>query len=170
MLIVTGAFGGKTSIMSLFDPRNPNALAHAGTFNNNVLTMAAGRAGLEQVFTPQRAAQLHERGELLRQRLQEVSKGTKLEITGYGSIMCFHFIGTPAAQVKSHKDLADANSTLAGLLHLFLLERGFYVARRGFVALSLALDQNDLDGFVEAVAVFVRTYKHLLGEQTPARL
>ena len=42
-----GAFGGRGDIMDLFDPRRSDALPHAGTFNNNVLTMAAGLAGGE---------------------------------------------------------------------------------------------------------------------------
>ena len=44
-----GAFGGRAEVMSLYDPRRPGALAHAGTFNNNVLSMAAGYAGLATV-------------------------------------------------------------------------------------------------------------------------
>ena len=47
-----GAFGGRADIMDLFDPRRPDALPHAGTFNNNVLTMSAGLAGLTEVYTP----------------------------------------------------------------------------------------------------------------------
>jgi len=35
-----GAFGGRADIMALFDPRS-GPLAHSGTFNNNVVTMAA---------------------------------------------------------------------------------------------------------------------------------
>ena len=42
-----GAFGGRSEIMDLFDPRRADALPHAGTFNNNVLTMSAGLAGLD---------------------------------------------------------------------------------------------------------------------------
>src|SRR5262249_48584537 len=37
-----GAFGGRHDIMEQFDPRRPNALPHAGTFNNNIVTMSAG--------------------------------------------------------------------------------------------------------------------------------
>ena len=37
-----GAFGGRRDIMELFDPTKPDSLPHAGTFNNNALTMAAG--------------------------------------------------------------------------------------------------------------------------------
>jgi glutamate-1-semialdehyde 2,1-aminomutase len=34
---------------------------------------------------------------------------------------------------------------------LDLLERGYYMARRGFIALSLMVGDADLDGFVAAV-------------------
>ena len=37
-----GAFGGRGDVMALFDPARPGALPHAGTFNNNVVSMAAG--------------------------------------------------------------------------------------------------------------------------------
>ena len=47
-----GAFGGRSAIMGRFDPSRPDALPHSGTYNNNVLTMAAGVAGLSKVFTP----------------------------------------------------------------------------------------------------------------------
>ena len=46
-----GAFGGRPDIMGQFDPRRPGALPHAGTFNNNILTMSAGVAGLRHVST-----------------------------------------------------------------------------------------------------------------------
>src|SRR5262249_17255741 len=46
-----GAFGGKADIMGRLDPRRGDALSHAGTFNNNVLSMAAGCAGLTKVLT-----------------------------------------------------------------------------------------------------------------------
>src|SRR5260221_1079284 len=48
-----GAFGGSADVMALFDPSRPGALPHAGTFNNNVASMAAGHAGLTQVYTPE---------------------------------------------------------------------------------------------------------------------
>ena len=43
-----GAFGGRREIMELFDPTKPDHLPHAGTFNNNALTMAAGVGGLRR--------------------------------------------------------------------------------------------------------------------------
>lgn len=150
--------------MEIFDPRRPDSVKHAGTFNNNVLTMAAGRAGLEQIFTPERARQLHVTGEKLRKRLQEIGTGTLMKVTGVGSIMCFHFTQTLVQDIKSHEDISDSDPTLAGLFHLFLLERGFYIARRGFIALSLALRDSDLEGFAKAVEAFVNAHRHLLVE------
>ncbi|KAK5165149.1 uncharacterized protein LTR77_009247 [Saxophila tyrrhenica] len=161
-----GAFGGKQAIMELFDPRKPNALQHAGTFNNNVLTMSAGRVGLEQVFMPERASQLHARGDKLRKALQDASRGTLMKITGYGSIMCFHFTESTVEDVRSPQDLKDDDKTLSSIFHLFMLERGYYIARRGFLALSLALTEEQLDGFVEVVREFLRVHENLVKSQS----
>src|SRR5204862_4065231 len=42
-----GAVGGSERVMSVFDPRRPDHLHHAGTFNGNALTTAAGLVSLE---------------------------------------------------------------------------------------------------------------------------
>ena len=49
-----GAFGGKAELMQWFDPRRKDGFQHAGTFNNNVLTMNAGYVGLTEIYTPER--------------------------------------------------------------------------------------------------------------------
>src|SRR6201984_41625 len=61
-----GAFGGRTQFMERFDPRRTDAFQHAGTFNNNVLTMNAGLVGLTEVYTPERAIALNRFGDALR--------------------------------------------------------------------------------------------------------
>lgn len=157
-----GAFGGKRSIMEMFDPRKATSIAHAGTFNNNVLTMAAGRAGLEKVFTPERAATLHALGDKYRRLLNEASRGTLMKITGYGSIWCFHFTRTPIENLKSPNDAKDEDKTLGGLFHLYLLNNGYYIARQGFCALSLVLTEEDLEGFVQIVSTFLQSYRALV--------
>ena len=139
-----------------------------GTFNNNVLTMAAGRAGLEQVFTPERAKKLHERGDRVRRTLQEASRRTLMKVTGYGSIMCFHFTRVELDQIRSPSDLADNDKNLGALFHLYLLEKGYYIARRGFVALSLAVSDEDLRGFVDAARGFLESYEKLLRLEFPS--
>src|SRR3712207_3270207 len=42
-----GAFGGREEVMSVFDPRLPDHLHHSGTFNGNLMTMAAGSVALD---------------------------------------------------------------------------------------------------------------------------
>lgn len=65
-----GAFGGRKDIMALFDPRE-GLLAHSGTFNNNVVTMAAGITGLD-IMTPESIAGLNALGEKLRRGIEEI--------------------------------------------------------------------------------------------------
>ncbi|MFZ4511115.1 MAG: aspartate aminotransferase family protein [Candidatus Nanopelagicales bacterium] len=144
-----GAFGGRADLMGRFDPSQPGALPHAGTFNNNVLSMAAGLAGLTQVLDDARLEALNARGDRLRAELQRVMAPHGWTATGMGSMVGFHPVSGP---VRSPADLADADDRRRELLFLDLLERGFYVAPRGFIALSIEVTDDDVDEFVAAVA------------------
>jgi glutamate-1-semialdehyde 2,1-aminomutase len=144
-----GAFGGRQDIMGQFDPRRPNALPHAGTFNNNIVTMSAGVAGLRDVLTGAAADALNARGDALRRRLNAACNGRRLQFTGIGSLMCAH----PAdGVIQTAADAAAVDPMLRDLLHFDMLERGFYLARRGFIALSLAIGDDEIHRFEEAVA------------------
>src|SRR6202050_5679125 len=57
-----GAFGGRADVMELFDPARAGGLPHARPFYNHVLSMAAGYAGLTQVYTPAVAEEHTARG------------------------------------------------------------------------------------------------------------
>jgi glutamate-1-semialdehyde 2,1-aminomutase len=157
-----GAFGGRAEIMERFDPRRADALGHAGTFNNNVLSMAAGLAGLQQVLTAEALDALNQRGERLRARLNAALEqhGLPARYTGMGSVMSLH--GT-AAPVRCPADLANANNALRELLYFDLLERGVYTAWRGLVALSLPFDDAACDEMVGALDDAARSRKGLLG-------
>ncbi|MDH3840826.1 MAG: aminotransferase class III-fold pyridoxal phosphate-dependent enzyme, partial [Chromatiales bacterium] len=88
----TGAFGGSAEIMAQFNPRLPGALAHAGTFNNNVCSMAAGCAALSKVYTPQRAAEFFDWSEAFRLSLNEMfaAKAVPMYANGLGSMIAIH--------------------------------------------------------------------------------
>ena len=144
-----GAFGGRADLMARFDPSQPGALPHAGTFNNNVLSMAAGLAGLTQVLDDERLDALNARGDRLRQALQSVMAPHGWTATGMGSMVGFHPVPGP---IHSPGDIAEADDRRRELLFLDLLERGWYVAPRGFIALSIEVTDDDVDGFVAAVA------------------
>ena len=155
-----GAFGGRVDVMSRFDPRRADALGHAGTFNNNALTMAAGLAGLTQVLTPAALDALNQRGERLRERLNGVFKrhAVGLQFTGLGSVMQLHATDRP---LRSAADLAGADDRVKALLFFDLLERGIFLARRGLVALSLPFGDAEADEFVAALDAVV-TARHAL--------
>jgi glutamate-1-semialdehyde 2,1-aminomutase len=85
--------------------------------------------------------------------LNEAAAGSKVPftVTGYGSLAGLHFARSP---IRSVADLPPSPE-LRALLHLELLEQGYSYARRGFVALSLPLEQSDVDGFAAAVESFL---------------
>ncbi|KZD06775.1 aspartate aminotransferase family protein [Oceanibaculum pacificum] len=155
-----GAFGGRADIMDRFDPRRADAWPHAGTFNNNVLTMAAGLAGLTQIYTPKTAVTLNKRGDKLRLRLNAAAAklGLPVQVTGRGSMMCLHVAGGP---VRRPGDVTMPKA-LRDLLHFDLLAAGQYIARRGMINLSLPMTDSDLDGLVEAFAEMLETRRSLI--------
>ena len=157
-----GAFGGRKEIMERYDPHRADAIPHMGTFNNNVLTMSAGVAGFTKVFTEEAVVELNERGESLRQRLNELAenRGLPMQVTGVGSLMAVHFNPRP---VRSPAD-SDGDDLMAlALLHLDMLARGQYLARRGLITLSLPLVEADYDALVEAVDEFLASRASVLG-------
>jgi glutamate-1-semialdehyde 2,1-aminomutase len=158
-----GAFGGRRALMERFDPSRPDAVPHSGTYNNNVLSMAAGVAGLSEVFTPDVAEALTAAGERLKARLNGLGArhGVPVQVTGVGSILCVHFQAQP---VRQPDDTAHTRAAARALFHLEMLERGFYVARRGFLALSLPLSEHDHDAFSDAFEDFLATYGPLLAD------
>lgn len=145
-----GAFGGRADLMARFDPSSPDALPHAGTFNNNVLSMAAGLAGLTKVLTPQAQTALNDRGDRLRTALEETFRtaGAPFCATGAGSMIGVHATPGPVRRVE---DAEAADPRLGELLFLDLLDRGHYLAKRGFIALSLRVTDEHADGLVAAV-------------------
>lgn len=156
-----GAFGGRADLMARFDPREPGALGHAGTFNNNVLSMAAGLAGLQQVLSASALDTLNARGETLRARLNDCARGhgAPVQFTGMGSVMNLHALRGP---VRSPADLAPASAALRELLYFDLLARGIFMAQRGFVALSLPFDDAACDEMVAAFDDSLRARAGLL--------
>lgn len=151
-----GAFGGRTKLMASFDPLNGGTLEHAGTFNNNVASMAAGVAALTQVLHDDVLIATNQRGDELRSRLNALfaEHRVPMSMTGMGSLMNVH--GT-VGPIRTPADLADADDRLKELLFFHLLDSGIYMARRGFIALSIEITDADVDVLVAAVEDFCRS-------------
>jgi glutamate-1-semialdehyde 2,1-aminomutase len=168
-----GAFGGRRDLMERFDPTRPNALPHAGTFNNNVLSMAGGLAGLTQVFTPSEAVRINALGDRLRERLNAAARlhSARFQATGTGSLIGLHF-GTNPILRPEDADYADkaaryARLQLEAMFHLEMIDRGYYFGRRGYVSLSLPTTAADCQNFAAAVDDFLVTHRALIESVLP---
>ncbi|KAH7348426.1 glutamate-1-semialdehyde 2,1-aminomutase family protein [Rhexocercosporidium sp. MPI-PUGE-AT-0058] len=156
-----GAFGGKEDIMGIIEPGHPGGAYHSGTYNNNVTTMAAGVAVLEQVWTDTAATELYAMGEWLQKELERVSKeaGSILRVTGVGSLMTLHF------STKDVRSAADVQESLVDLKELFffdMLKKGFFLAQRGMISLMTVTAKSELENFVEAVRQFLMERRDLV--------
>ena len=152
-----GAFGGRRDVMAHFDRASGGTLAHAGTFNNNVATMAAGLAALTEVLDDDRLASTNARGDRLRTALDHTFQrhGIPMCATGTGSLLNVH--GTPGP-VRSAADLGDADDRWKELFYFAALDAGFYLARRGFIALSIEITDADIDAFLNVVEEWAATW------------
>jgi glutamate-1-semialdehyde 2,1-aminomutase len=156
-----GAFGGRAEVMAPF----ASELPHAGTFNNNVLSMAAGGVAMGEIFTGDVPEQLFIRGETLRTVLNAICQdaGAAMQFTGLGSMLTPHFrTGAITQPYGASRD----EEALRELFFFDMLEAGIYIARRGMVALSLPVGDADLQRFIAAVTEFIAARGPLL--QPPA--
>jgi glutamate-1-semialdehyde 2,1-aminomutase len=161
-----GAFGGRAELMALMDPRRPDGLPHAGTFNNNVFTMSAGATALRTVYTAERAQALFESGQALLERLNALcrSKAPAVQFTGMGSTINIHF---HRGTIRSPEDLAQEPKALVSLFHLDLIEQGVYAARRGQINLSLPMGTGEYGAIHAAVSSFLERRASLIEAATP---
>lgn len=169
-----GAFGGRADIMRPFDPREPDAVYHAGTFNNNRLSMTAGYAAMSEVFTAEAAIALRARGDRLKQALAATIErhGLPMQVTGFGSAMNVHFSDRT---IRRYEDVPVTTDRQRRLLFFDLLARGFYCMPRGGFLLSLPTTGGQVDGLVDAFDDVLRKRGALLcaaavpGEQARER-
>jgi glutamate-1-semialdehyde 2,1-aminomutase len=150
-----GAFGGRADLMRRFDPRQAGALGHAGTFNNNVLTMSAGIAAMTKVVTQDRLDAVNARGDALRARLQGLCRehSAPICITGIGSLFTIHGVAGP---VRSNADITAQDQRIKEVMFFDLLEQGIYLARRGMAALSFEINDAACDAFADAFDQFLK--------------
>ncbi|KAF2110105.1 pyridoxal phosphate-dependent transferase [Lophiotrema nucula] len=158
--ITFGAFGGREDIMAIYDPRSTKGLAHSGTFNNNVLGMAAGYVGISQVYTPEVAIKANTQGDEFRKKLQALSHGTKMTVTGRGTIIGIHFLKDGKKELASYRERQDDHD-LKELFWFEMMEDGFWTHKRGYIPLILGTPQEELDRFVKNVGDFLKRHERL---------
>ncbi len=156
-----GAFGGSRDLMKHFDMPGGGTLSQSGTFNNNIMAMSAGLVGARDVYTPDVCRTFNALGDHLRKEINTLgaSAGVPLQATGRGAVMNIHWHTRP---VLNAGDVGPASAPVRRLFQLEMLNKGYYVAQRGIINLSLPFTKSDLAGFLAALNGFICDYGHLL--------
>jgi glutamate-1-semialdehyde 2,1-aminomutase len=155
----SGAIGASEDVMSVVES---GAVYQVGTFNGNPLTMAAAKASLLQVLTPDAYEHLDRINERLLSGCQDVIDrfGLPGYSVGIGSKGCVTFATekiTDFATFKAHQD-----GELAELAWLYNLNRGIFMTpgREEEWTLSIAHTDEAADAYV---AVFDELAQDLTG-------
>jgi glutamate-1-semialdehyde 2,1-aminomutase len=157
-----GAFGGRRTLMQDLDLAMGGRLSQGGTFNNNVMTMTAGLIGARDVYTPEACTRLNAQGDALRAELNALGKslGVAFQATGIGGVLTTHWHDRP---ITDPSQVEPATAPRRRLFHLELMERGYYIAQRGMINLSLPMTEGDLAGFLAATRDYLIRHAAILG-------
>ena len=145
-----GAFGGREDVMSMWDPSQSGGpqVSHAGTFNGNPMTAAAGVATLREL-TVAVYEDLEEKGEYLRGRLRDVISEMEapMGVTGAASLFA---IQATSEVVRDYRSYATNDGDLLEMVFMGMMNEGYLLSNRCAGNVSAAHTYDELDGFVEA--------------------
>jgi len=145
----TGAIGGTDEA---FEVVESGTVYQVGTFNGNPLAMAAARASLEQVLTPEAYVNLDALEDRLLGGCQDVIDryGLPGYSVGIGAKGCVTFSPERIVDYESFKENQDEE--LSQLSWLYNMNRGVYMTpgREEEWTLSVAHTTEDCDAFVAA--------------------
>lgn len=163
-----GAFGGRSDIMAIFDPAHPKALIHSGTFNAANIVMAAGLCALNALDQPA-IDRINNLGDRLKTGFQNAFKETGIrgQVTGIGSLNQVHWCGDAPRTARDAALALTRSGELPGLLHLELMNRGIYSAKRGMVIISTPMSEEQVDQATMAFAGALELLKPYIAEKHP---
>jgi glutamate-1-semialdehyde 2,1-aminomutase len=147
-----GAVAGRSDILACTEPGVKGRVTHAGTFNGNPLTMAAGLATMQALSTDA-FNQINACGERMRARLSEVCEGLPLTVTGAGSLFKINAIDHP---ITSYRDSASVDSAWQQVASLALTTEGFLVSKGLQGCVSTATSETEIDDLAAAFEEIVR--------------
>ena len=145
-----GAFGGREDIMALFDPSAGGAaVAHAGTFNANPMTLSAGTVVME-AMTPEVYQRLNSLGKSLRAKLGAVFDELEVpcQITGTASFFGMHITSEP---VTDYRSSLRSDKSMRHALFMGLVNEGVLLQESCAGALNSLTTEAEVDALVDAV-------------------
>lgn len=145
-----GAVAGVREIMELSDPRRSAALHHAGTNNGHRLAMVAGAAAVKALDL-KAIERINQLGAKLADavRLEAKRAGVPVSVTSCGSMLGLHAASAVTTPEQAH---VARGSVFARYLHLALTNRGIFLAPRGQMCISTAMDEGVVELARSAIA------------------
>jgi glutamate-1-semialdehyde 2,1-aminomutase len=144
-----GAIGGSERVMSVVED---GSVYQVGTYNGNPLTMAAARASLQRVLTPDAYRHLDALNDRLLDGCRAVIERHQLPgyAIGLGSKGCVTFSPTPIVDYETFKANQDVGVT--ELAWLWNMNRGIYMTpgREEEWTLSVSHTEQAVDAYVHA--------------------
>ncbi len=149
----SGAIGGTEEVMSSVED---GSVYQVGTFNGNPLTMAAARASLEEVLTPEAYARLDALNDRILAGCQDVVDryGLPGYAVGLGAKGCVTFAPEKIVDYETFK--AHQDKDLAELAWLYNMNRGIFMTPGREEEWTLSVVHTD-----EAVDAYVRVFEEL---------
>ncbi len=150
-----GAVGGRGHLLDLTDARTPAGVVHSGTFNGNVVTMAAGIACMS-ALDETAIADLEGRATRVASEIELAASSARVpsSVTRAGSIMQVHL---SANRPTTASEVSAIPAAYGEALHLALLLEGVYAAPRGMLNLSTVLGDDETARVIAAYGrAFVR--------------
>ncbi|MFW6090756.1 MAG: aspartate aminotransferase family protein [Actinomycetota bacterium] len=143
-----GALAGRRELMEPFGTGEVN---HSGTFNANVMAMAAVTATLRTLRDDPPYAEIERIGNRLMKELGDLGNGLGLRIQGVP--MAFHvtFAGTET-EVVDYRGLARCDTDRYRRLARRLIDEGVWVASRGIWYVSAAHHDREVEVTLERAA------------------
>jgi glutamate-1-semialdehyde 2,1-aminomutase len=145
-----GAVGGRAEVMAVFDPRGGTPIVpHAGTFNANPVTMAAGLAGM-RLLDSASFQKMDDLAGRLRDGLAACFKDAGVEgsVTGVGSLFKIHPTSHTLVDYRSSRPDADEATRLDRIVR-YLLDHGVLLSTTGLGCLSTPMAEPEVESFLE---------------------
>jgi glutamate-1-semialdehyde 2,1-aminomutase len=152
-----GAFGGRADIMELFDPTKGAAIAHAGTFNANPVTMAAGEVVMNHL-TPEVYDRMNALGGELRAKLSAVFDEFEVpaQVTGIGSLFGIHFT---SEEITDYRTVVRGDQSMRQALFVGLLNEGILLQGSTAGAMNSLTGEADIDTLVDGTRRVIERVK-----------
>ena len=158
--IPCGAIGGTADVMEMVVD---GSYQQVGTFNGNPLTMAAARAMLTEVLTPDAYAHFELLGERMRTGALRALRRARIPayVRRFGAKGCIVFHPTP---VRDYREFLAVHGELSHAHWLVQHNRGVFLPPWGKAeqwTLSVQHTTADVDRFVDNITTFAETLAHL---------